>query len=115
VVHAFDGYDEISLTGSARVAWNEGSREVSARDFGLEQTTAAELTISGGVHESASVVLAVLEGRGTKARERVVVANAALSMWCHDGRTSLHDYVQRAQESIDSGAARRALEQSIQA
>lgn len=114
VVHAFDGYDEISLTGAARVVWNEGSREVYARDFGLEQTTATELTIEGGAQESASVVLAVLEGRGTKAQEGVVVANAALSMWCRNSNTSLPDYVQQAQESIRSGAALRALELTIQ-
>jgi anthranilate phosphoribosyltransferase len=110
VVHSLDGYDELSLTGSARVAWNLGSRDLSPREFGLKEVSHEELLAGETVAESAAIVVAVLSGRGTVAQEAVVVANAALAMWCRDGGSSIEKYVEIARESIRTGAAKRALE-----
>jgi anthranilate phosphoribosyltransferase len=114
VVHSLDGYDELSLTGSARVVWNFGTRDVSPHDLGLALIAPEELRAHGGAEESAALLLSVLNGRGTAGQEAVVIANAALAMWCRNVDHSIEEYVQTARESIRSGAARRALELSTQ-
>ncbi len=114
VVHSLDGYDELSLTGAARVAWNGGIRELFSRDFGLEEIHAKDLVVGASLAEAGELLLSVLTGRGTRAQEAVVVANSALAMWCRDMNASLEAYAEKARESIKSGAAKRSLDLSTQ-
>lgn len=114
VVHSLDGYDEISLTGTARVTWNTGTRDLLPRDFGMKEVRAEELVAGPSVAEAGAVLVSVLNGRGSAEHEAVVVANSALAMWCRDMALPLQEYVEKARESIRSGAAKRALELSIQ-
>ncbi|TGE08567.1 anthranilate phosphoribosyltransferase [Hymenobacter fodinae] len=109
VVHALDGYDEISLTGAAKVASAAGEQIVTAADFGLNATTAAELAGGQTVEESAKLFLDVLEGRATAAQRAVVTANAALAIQCVKPELSMTEALSTAQESLDSGRAREAL------
>ena len=114
VVHSLDGYDELSLTGDARVTWNAGTRDLLPRDFGMKEVRAGDLLAGSSAVEAGAVLVSVLSGRGTAAHEAVVVANSALAMWCRDTALSLEEYVEKARESIRSGAAKRALELSVQ-
>ncbi len=114
VVHSLDGYDEISLTGAARVAWNAGTRDLLPRDFGMKEVRAEGLVAGASVVEAGSVLVSVLSGQGSAEQEAVVVANSALAMWCRDTALPLEEYLEKARESIKSGAAKRALELSIQ-
>jgi anthranilate phosphoribosyltransferase len=109
VVHALDGYDELSLTGAAKVASAAGEQIVTAADFGLAATTAAELAGGRNVEESANMFLDVLEGRATVPQRAVVTANAALAIQCVKPEFSFADALAAAQESLDSGRAREAL------
>jgi anthranilate phosphoribosyltransferase len=114
VVHSLDGYDEISLTGPARIVWNAGTRDLIPRDFGLEEARSEELAAGSSIAEAGKLLVSLLSGRGSAAQEAVVVANAALAMWCRDQVLSIEEYAEQARESIKSGAAKRALELSIQ-
>ncbi len=54
---------------------------------------------------SPAVFLQILEGEGTEAQNDVVVANAALALFCMDESRGLENCIGRARESLDSGAA----------
>ncbi|SHK78874.1 anthranilate phosphoribosyltransferase [Hymenobacter psychrotolerans] len=114
VVHALDGYDELSLTATARLATPEGERVVAAADLGLSAPQAAELAGGRTAAESAAIFLAVLEGRATRAQRDVVTANAALAISCREPGFSFADSLAAAQESLDSGRARQALRRLVE-
>lgn len=120
VVHALDGYDEISLTGVARVvadsgAWDLKAAELVASSEPTSRAVAAAIVAPATVRESAQVIERVLRSSsgevGTTAIQRkVVVANAAVALWCFEGtREPLARYVALVEESIDSGRAYMAL------
>lgn len=109
VVHALDGYDELSLTGMAKLATPAGEQLVSAAELGLTTTTPAELAGGRTPQESARLFVDVLEGRATRAQRDVVTANAALAIGCLEPTFSFADALAAAQESLDSGRARQAL------
>lgn len=113
VVHSLDGYDEISLTGTARVAHGEGVTDLSALDFGFDALEPEQLRGGETAQEGAKIVCAVLEGHGTPAQQSVVVANAAVAMWRYEGRGSLSEWVEKATNSIESGRAKEALLKSV--
>ncbi|MFN4896088.1 MAG: anthranilate phosphoribosyltransferase [Pseudomonadota bacterium] len=117
VVHALDGYDEISLTGSARVLAECGVWELAAGDFGVATVQPNQIAAPSTLAESAKLIESVLsaESTGTEreyAQQRdVVIANAATALWCFEGANrDLSHYVAVARESLESGKARRVLE-----
>ncbi|SDX41762.1 anthranilate phosphoribosyltransferase [Hymenobacter psychrophilus] len=109
VVHALDGYDELSLTAAAKLATPEGERVVSAADLGLSATRPEELAGGSTAAESARLFVEVLEGRATRAQRDVVTANAALAISCREPNFGFAEALAAARESLDSGRARRAL------
>jgi anthranilate phosphoribosyltransferase len=115
VVHALDGYDELSLTGAAKLATPEGEQLVTPADFGLKAATAAELAGGSTPAESAQLFLNVLEGNATRAQRDVVTANAALAIRCLEPGFGFAEALAAAQESLDSGRARAALRQLLAA
>ncbi|MBT2558452.1 anthranilate phosphoribosyltransferase [Hymenobacter sp. ISL-91] len=109
VVHALDGYDELSLTGAAKLATPAGERVANAADLGLSATRPEELAGGHNPTESARLFVDVLEGRSTRAQRDVVTANAALAIACCEPNFSFAEALAAAQESLDSGRARKAL------
>ncbi|MCB2379112.1 anthranilate phosphoribosyltransferase [Hymenobacter sp. BT635] len=109
VVHALDGYDELSLTGAAKTSSIRGEQFFTAEDLGL--TTYAPEQLAGGstVAESAALFRGVLEGRATAAQRDVVTANAALGIQCVVPTLSFAEALDQARESLDSGRASRAF------
>ncbi len=121
VVHALDGYDEISLTGVVRVvadcgAWDLAANEIVASLERASNEVAGAIVAPATSGESAKVIERVLisksnEGGITAIQRSVVVANAAVALWCFEGtRDTLARYVALAEESIDSGRAYEALQ-----
>ncbi|QIX62979.1 anthranilate phosphoribosyltransferase [Hymenobacter sp. BT18] len=115
VVHALDGYDELSLTAAAKLATPEGERVVSAADLGLTLNQPEELAGGRTAAESAAIFVDVLEGRATRAQRDVVTANAALAIGCLEPAFSFADSLAAARESLDSGRARQALRELVAA
>lgn len=109
VVHALDGYDELSLTGTAKLVSARGEQVVTAATLGMPTYTAADLAGGQTVAESAALFLRVLDNEGTSAQRDVVTANAALAMQCADPELSLPNALDVARESLVSGAARGAF------
>lgn len=119
VVHGCDGLDEITITGPTR-AVRAGGRfgrgqalEIDPRELGFELAPAEALR-GGEVAENAAILRAVLEGERGPRRD-VVLLNAAAALWIADAAETLAEGVDRARESLDSGAARAKLEALVAA
>ncbi|GAA3996300.1 anthranilate phosphoribosyltransferase [Hymenobacter fastidiosus] len=115
VVHALDGYDELSLTGAAKVVSARGEELLLPADMGLPAYAAAELAGGDTIAESAALFVNVLEGRATAAQRDVVTANAALGIQCVRPALSFATALDQARESLDSGRAREALRKLLAA
>ena len=110
VVHALDGYDELALTGPAKVVSSfEGERVVTADSLGLAACTADDLAGGSTVAAAAELFEQVLNGAGTPAQRNVVTANAALALQCVRPGLGWDDALDHTRESLDSGAAKRAF------
>ena len=111
VVHGLDGLDEITITGTTRVAeardGSVRSYEVEPEEFGL--TRAALKEISGGdATENAAIIRAVLGGEKSPRRD-VVQLNAAAALVAAGKSDRIAEAVPLAAKSIDSGAAAAKL------
>jgi len=112
VVHGLDGLDEITITGTTRIAEaREGSvrsYEVEPEEFGMARATLQEIS-GGDAIENAAVIRAVLNGEKSPRRD-VVVLNAAAALVAAGRADHLAAAVPLAANSIDSGAAAAKLE-----
>lgn len=111
VVHGLDGMDEISLAGPTQV-WDlkdgqVAEYQVNPDELGFVSVPSTELK-GGLAQQNAGVAVSVLEGTGGPMRD-VVVVNAAAGLVASGLALDLAEGVAIAAESIDSGAARRAL------
>jgi anthranilate phosphoribosyltransferase len=115
LVHGSDGLDEVTLTGPTDVREVRGNQvwahQWNPADFDLEPCALDELTVTGPLG-SAAVVRGILNGQDGAAR-RIVLANAAAARLAADASATLTEGVERAAEAIDSGAARRMLEELV--
>jgi anthranilate phosphoribosyltransferase len=107
IVYALDGYDEISLTGRAKVRTNETEKVLIPKDFGKPRLQQSDLHGGDTVEEAAKIFKNVLNNTCTQAQLDVVTANAGLAIHCIKPEQSLADCVAEAEESIMS---KRALE-----
>jgi anthranilate phosphoribosyltransferase len=80
LLHALDGYDEISLTGPTKVIKNHSEQILNPDDFGVK--TLDQESIHGGdtIDCSAKIFMHILNGYGTEAQNNVVCANAAMAI-----------------------------------
>ena len=112
VVSSEDGLDEFSVSGATRVVELRDGRlatyEVTPDDAGLEPVHDGAVG-AGTPDENADVLRRVLHGeQGTE--RSLAVLNAGAAIYVAGRASSLEEGVRRAEESIDSGAARAVLE-----
>lgn len=100
VVYALDGYDEISLTGDAKVLNNEQQLILSPKDFGFDSQSPKSIYGGDSIQEAANLFLEILEGKGTIAQNRVVLANSALAIQTARPDLELLDAVSIAEDSL---------------
>ena len=81
-------------------------------DFGLEPAGRETMLVSGP-EESAAIIREILAGRKGPPRD-VVIANAAAALWTVGRSDRLPECVRRAEEAIDSGAARDLLNRLVE-
>ena len=112
VVHGLDGLDEITITGTTRVAEaREGSvrsYEVEPEEFGMTRATLQDIS-GGDATENAAIIRAILDGEKSPRRD-VVLLNAAAALVAAGRADRIADAVPITAESIDSGAAAGKLE-----
>jgi anthranilate phosphoribosyltransferase len=112
-VHGVEGLDEISLCGPTKIAeLRDGEVKeyvVEPEQWGLKKCRLDELH-GGNPEESAAIVRSVLQGVAGPARD-VVLLNSGAALYVSGKAATIQDGVRLAAESIDSGKARRKLEQ----
>lgn len=108
VLHALDGYDEISLTSDTKTISNGSEGMLKPEDFGVKSISASEIIGGDDVAESAHIFMNVLNGKGTEAQNNVVCANAGVAIATVEG-TDVKDGFKKAKESLLSGKALQAL------
>ncbi|GAB5527201.1 MAG: anthranilate phosphoribosyltransferase [Roseivirga sp.] len=112
ILHALDGYDEVSLTGSFKKITHNQEEIVNPEDLGMKRINAE--TIFGGdtVEASARIFETILKGEGTEEQNNVVIANAAMALQCGKGY-SVDDAVGHARESLESGKALKTFKRIL--
>ncbi|PKP44280.1 MAG: anthranilate phosphoribosyltransferase [Bacteroidetes bacterium HGW-Bacteroidetes-13] len=108
ILHALDGYDEISLTGNAKAISKNSETMISPADFGLSPLQQSEIKGGETVEASAKIFLNVLSGKGTEAQNNVVCANAAMAIATVAKCTPIEGF-ELAKESLLSGKGFAAL------
>jgi anthranilate phosphoribosyltransferase len=110
VVHG-DGLDEITTTGTTQVAeWRDGSVRlfnISPEAVGLPRVAKADLHGGAPVH-NAEALLDLLKGTKGPYRD-IVLMNSAAAFLVAEKVETLREGIAVAAESIDTGAALRAL------
>lgn len=109
VINSNDGYDEVSLTDSTRFAQNEKEGYFSPADFGFEKIQPESIYGGDSIDEAARIFMQILEGKGSKEQNNVVVANAAVGLNLVYPGKSLAECVDMAGESLKSGKALQKL------
>jgi len=110
IIHALDGYDEISLTGDTKVITNAGEKIFSAEQLGKRMVDPADIHGGNSVEEAAKIFLRILKGDGSWAQNAVVLANSAMALQCTGRYKSYEECYQLAVESLESGRAYRLLQ-----
>lgn len=108
VLHALDGYDEISLTGNTKTISNNTEGMLKPEDFGVKAIKQSEIVGGDSIEESAQIFLNVLQGRATEAQNNVVCANAGVAIATVKNLNPKEGFEQ-AKESLLSGRGLKAL------
>ncbi|MCB2128068.1 MAG: anthranilate phosphoribosyltransferase [Rhodobacteraceae bacterium] len=112
LVHGADGTDELSIAGKSWVASLEDGR---VQEFELHPEEAGlpvhpfEAIMGGSPEENAAAFRALLDGARGAYRDAVLL-NAAAALLVAGKAEALPEGVERAAESIDSGAAKAKIE-----
>ncbi len=108
ILHALDGYDEISLTGQTKAIRNNAEQMITAEDFGVNQLSQKDIVGGDSIEESAKIFMDVLSGKGTEPQNNVVCANAGMAIATVKGITPREGF-EIAKESLLSGKGLQAL------
>ncbi len=109
VLHALDGYDEISLTGNTKTISNESEGMLRPKDFGVPAIAQSDIVGGDSIEESANIFMTVLEGKGTEPQNNVVCANAGVAI-ATVRNTSPKEGFELAKESLLNGKGLTALQ-----
>ncbi|MDR0972505.1 MAG: anthranilate phosphoribosyltransferase [Prevotellaceae bacterium] len=113
VVHSLDGYDEVSLTGSFKVATETNEQLYTPEDIGFQRCDGAELYGGETPEAAARIFDNVLNNTATDAQRNVVVANAAFAIQVMEPEKELAECIAIARESLESGRALATLKKFI--
>ncbi|MEX6687358.1 anthranilate phosphoribosyltransferase [Danxiaibacter flavus] len=113
IIHGLDGYDEISLTNDTKVISNKGEFIMTPIQLGKRQVEAKDIYGGNTVEESAKLFSTIIKGDGTWAQNAVVLANAAMALFCTGEFSTYDDAYHAAVESLDSGKAYQSLQKLI--
>ncbi|WP_273567731.1 anthranilate phosphoribosyltransferase [Maribacter halichondriae] len=108
ILHALDGYDEISLTGNTKTISNKSESMLRPEDFGVNKIQQSEILGGEDINGSAQIFMDVLQGRGTEAQNNVVCANAGVAIAIVKNISPKEGF-EKAKESLLSGRGLKAL------
>ncbi|MDP1815091.1 MAG: anthranilate phosphoribosyltransferase [Leadbetterella sp.] len=109
VLHALDGYDEVSLTGDFRFANGQSDDLLSPSNFNFERINPQELSGGETLEESGKIMINILKNQGSKAQTDTVIINAAIALSIARD-IKIEEGIAQAKESLESGKAFQSLE-----
>lgn len=112
IVHALDGYDEISLTGDAKIIRNSSEFMIGPDRFGIETLTQDSIHGGDTIECAAKIFTHILNGQGTDAQNNVVCANAAMAIDTVE-QIGIQDSFELAKESLLGGKAKEKFERLV--
>jgi len=105
VVHALDGFDEITLTAGCKLISNDGEQMISAHHFGFPAIVEKDLHGGDTITEAAEIFMTILEGKGSPTQNHVVLANATVAIQTYYPSYSLQESLEKARDSLLGGKA----------
>ena len=114
IIHALDGYDEISLTGPFKVYTRLGENLVTPSDLGMNPVDPSAIFGGNNVAEAAQIFKSILSGEGTDAQNNVVLTNAAFALQIVDSKLPFTDAFETAKDSLFGGKAKQCLEKLVE-
>jgi anthranilate phosphoribosyltransferase len=113
IIHGLDGYDEISLTNDTKVITNYGEGIMTPEQLGKRSVLAADIHGGKTVEDAARIFSTIIRGEGNWAQNAVVLANAAMALFCTGAYDQYDDAYQAAVESLESGRAYQSLQKLL--
>ena len=113
IVHAMDGYDEISLTSAFKMIGKTTEKLLSAKDLNLMQLTQEQLSGGKSIEDAKSIFLNVLNNECTAPQKEVVLANAGVAI-ANYKQIDILEGIELARVSIESGSALKSLKKMIE-
>lgn len=113
IIHSLDGYDEVSLTNDTKVITNRGEQIQTPEALGQRRVQPQDLAGGATPQEAAMIFLNILQGKSTPQQRAVVLANAAMALYCTAAYPSYEEAFAAAAESLDSGNAFRSLQKLL--
>lgn len=105
LVHALDGYDEISLTSDTKIFDKTGEYIFSAEELGFKNIEQESIFGGNTKQEAAKIFKNILEGKGTFEQNSVVISNAAMALKNTEKFGNYEDCLALAKDSLGSGKA----------
>lgn len=105
IVHALEGYDEVSLTCDVKTFSNKGEQILTLQDMGFEKVETNAIKGGDTVESSAKIFMDVLNGEATDIQNNVVLCNSALAIKTIKPDLSFADCFYEAEESLTSKKA----------
>jgi anthranilate phosphoribosyltransferase len=110
ILHALQGYDEISLTCDFKTFSNIGEQIYTINSLGFEEIDAASITGGSTVEESAKIFQLVLENKASQNQKNVVLCNAAMAIKTMNPDLSFADCFYQAEKSLVDGLALKSFQ-----
>lgn len=113
IIHALDGYDEISLTSGFKMFTKKGEQLINPVDIGQKRIQQSEIFGGNSVADAAKIFKTILEGKGTEAQNNVVLTNAAIALKIVDDKIAFSTAFELAKASLFGGKAKECLNKLI--
>jgi len=113
IIHALDGYDEISLTNGFKIFTKQGEQLINPEDLGQKRIQQSEIFGGNNVAEAAKIFKTILDGEGTDAQNNVVLTNAAFALKIVDENKSFELAFEEAKDSLFGLKAKETLQKLI--
>lgn len=113
IVHGSDGLDEVTISGVTEVCEIRDGKlikyQLDPADYGLSYAPLEEI-LGGTAQENAQITRDILDGKPGPKRD-IVVLNTACALYIAQKADSIAEGVRMAAQSIDSGEAKKKLDQ----
>jgi anthranilate phosphoribosyltransferase len=113
IIHALDGYDEISLTSGFKFFTKNGEQIINPEDLGQKRILQSEIFGGNSVADAAKIFKTILEGNGSQAQNNVVLTNAAFALTIVDAKKSFETSFEEAKQSLFGLKAKQTLEKLV--